>query len=410
MRRFVFVVISLLAAALFVLSCSTEEPESPAQTDDSLIVVNDGASRFKIVYGSAKPNAEGFAAFVSGTTGVSLPVVLDNAEESEYEILIGSCNRPEYKQVAADLSGTFGYSIKVVGSKLVVAGSDVTWVAFGLRALVKSLRENGLAGQNLNVSKDLAIKQLTDDPQMIARLIRQKYDFTLSAVQVLNQVPIGDIYVAQGAASDGKNMYIVMRNSGDTKAVVCKYDLKSYSLLGISSEFNGGHCNDMTFDTAGGRAIVAQGQSQGRILTPVDGETLAVQPNINIPVGSGAITYCPSRSQYAISQGGSTFHVTDASFKLLFTKSRTDKTGYTAQGMGSDDSYVYFPMSGSSDNVLVVYDWEGNFVTTLTLPVSIESESMCYAAGRYYVIFYGGSKTGAIVSEIIPTHYYSYTK
>ena len=410
MRRFVFVVISLLAAALFVLSCSTEEPESPAQTDDSLIVVNDGTSRFKIVYGSAKPNAEGFAAFVSGTTGADLPIVSDNAGTSEYEILIGTCDRPEYKQVAADLSGTFGYSVRVVDKKLVVAGSDVTWVAFGLRALVKSLREVGLDGQDLYVPKDLSVKQLTDDPQMIARLIRQNYSFTLSAVQVINQVPIGDLYVAQGAASDGQNIYIVMRNSGDNRAMVCKYDIKSHSLLGVSKEFNGGHCNDMTFDTAGGRVIVAHGQSEGRILTPLDGETLEVQRNLSIPVGSGAITYCPARSQYAISQGGSTFHVTDSSFQLLFTKSRTDKTGYTAQGMGSDDSYVYFPMSGSSDNVLVVYDWEGKFVTTLTLPVSMESESMFYAAGRYYVVFYAGSKTGAILSEIIPTHYYSYTK
>ena len=104
------------------------------------------------------------------------------------------------------------------------------------------------------------------------------------------------------------------------------------------------------------------------------------------------------------------FYVADGNFKVTLNTKRTDSTGYTAQGMGSDDSYVYFPMSGSKDNVLVVYDWAGKFVTTLTVPLTIESESMFYAAGRYYVAFYAGSKVGASLYEIIPVHYYSYSK
>ncbi|MCR5326100.1 MAG: hypothetical protein K6E37_05035 [Bacteroidales bacterium] len=165
---------------------------------------------------------------------------------------------------------------------------------------------------------------------MLARLIRQGYDFTLSPVLVLTHAPVEDIYVAQGAASDGEFFYFVLRNSGDTKAQVYKYSIKSGALVAESPVFNGGHC--------------------------------------------------------------------------------TDKTGYTAQGMGSDDSYVYFPMSKSkTDNVLVVYDWQGKFVTTLKIDLSIESESMFYAAGRYYVAFYAGSKVGMQLYEVKPVHYYTYT-
>ena len=102
--------------------------------------------------------------------------------------------------------------------------------------------------------------------------------------------------------------------------------------------------------------------------------------------------------------------MTDGDYKVKLSAGRTDSTGYTAQGMGSDDSYVYFPMSGSRDNVLVVYDWEGKHVTTLTVPVSLESESMFYAAGRYYVAFYAGSKAGASIFEIQPVYYYTYSK
>jgi len=57
-----------------------------------------------------------------------------------------------------------------------------------------------------------------------------------------------------------------------------------------------------------------------------------------------------------------TLYITDSDFKVLKAYHRSDKTGYTAQGMGSDDDFIYFPMSGHKDNILVVYDWNGNYV------------------------------------------------
>ena len=55
--------------------------------------------------------------------------------------------------------------------------------------------------------------------------------------------------------------------------------------------------------------------------------------------------------------------------------------------MGSDEDYVYFPMSGKKDNVLVVYDWEGKYITTITVPVSHESESMFWVNDTYYIAY-----------------------
>lgn len=403
---------ALIFALCALLACQPDDRTDivPVENDDELVLAKDGKSMFSIVYSADKPNASGLASFLSYYTGADIPVVRDNAAASEYEILVGQCNRSEYAQASADFAGTFGYSIKVVGHKLVVAGSDASWIALGLRALTSKLVVECLDGKNIVIPKDLSVKQTNSDPQMIARLISKGYDFNLTAESVLTHAPVGDLYVAQGAASDGKHFYIVMRNSADTKAVVYKYDMAGKYLVAQSEEFNGGHCNDMTYDAAKDLAIVAHGQSQGKILTPLNASTMEVLPNIDITVGSGAITYNQSRKSYAISQGGSSFYVTDGDFYVKLSTSRTDATGYTAQGMGSDDSYVYFPMSGSKDNVLVVYDWEGKFVTTLTVPVALESESMFYAAGRYYVAFYTGSKTGAAIYEIKPVHYYSFTK
>lgn len=204
---------AFLAACVVFAACNhAEEPVGPqVVTDDGLIVTSGGESAFRIVYASAKTNAEGFAAFLSDRCGVKVPLVLDSADPTDYEILIGECGRPECAEVAKDFAGAFGYSARVVGTRLVITGSDVTWTSFGLRAVVKELREECLDGQDLFVPKNFAVKQVTDNPQMIARLIRQKYDFTLNPVQVLNCPPAGRYYVAFYAGSKvGASLYEII--------------------------------------------------------------------------------------------------------------------------------------------------------------------------------------------------------
>lgn len=397
--------------AIALLSCGgKDEPEVPAgeaETDEALVIAKDGESLFSVVYTGSKSTVNGLCDYIKSATGVLLPCVVSTAPAADYEIVAGlSAARPEMAEVMKDIGSKSGYSIRVIGKRLYITGSDSNWLQLGIRALVRRIASSGwVKDGNLLIPKDISIKETTGDPQMIARLISLGCKFTITTSLVMRHAPQGDIKVAQGAASDGEYFYFVMRNTADDKAVVYKYDMRGLSLAGQSPEFNGGHCNDMAFDAGNRRLMVVHGQSQGKILTPVDAQTLAVSPNVSIPVGSGALTYNASRSSYAISQGGSTFYVADDAFKVTLSATRTDKTGYTAQGMGSDDSYVYFPMSGNSDNILVVYDWEGKYVTTLTVPLAIESESMFYAAGKYYVNFYS---SGAALYEITPVYYYSH--
>lgn len=71
----------------------------------------------------------------------------------------------------------------------------------------------------------------------------------------------------------------------------------------------------------------------------------------------------------------------------------------------------------SADSLLIVRGGEsaysivaasGRHVTTLTVPTTTESESMFYAAGRYYVNFYAGSAKGAMLYEIVPELTFKY--
>ncbi len=177
-----------------------------------------------------------------------------------------------------------------------------------------------------------------------------------------------------------------MREAADEGAVITKSRLSDGGFVARSEILRLGHGNDMTYDSKNHRLVCAHGHSEGKILTIVDPDTLEFIEDINIEAGSGAITYNAKRDIYAISQGGKSLHFLTSEFELIESLTRTDSFGYTAQGMGSDDNYIYFPMS-STDNILVVYDWEGNFVTKIQIPVNMESESMFWVNGKYYIAY-----------------------
>ncbi len=413
MRKFRHTLLTLFVAfaACAGTSCNKPTPSSTtdAETETDLIIAKEGVSQFSLIYSGNKRLVSGLDAFIQFYTGAKLNSATIYAEPSDYEIIVGYKGRTEISEALKELDAKFGYVVKVSGSKLVIAGTDVSWTSLGVKEFVRQAKESLLNGKDLIVPKNLNAKESSDNPQMIARLIKSGDDFELEASQLFSCSGGDGLTIAQGAAGDGTYAYIVMRNSADDQARIYKYSLSSYSQLDSSPIFNGGHCNDMTFDDAKGQLIVAHGQTQGKILTPVTAKTLTPLTDINISVGSGAITYNSSRGNYAISQGGKTLYITDGDFNVLKSSNRTDGSSYTAQGMGSDDEYIYFPMSGSSDNVLIVYSWDCKYITTLTLPVAMESESMFYAAGRYFVNFYQ-SGSGAVMQEIKPIMYYTFSK
>ena len=401
------------AGALAFLACSCHrdpaEPEIPVD-QENIRIAEAGVSPYSIAYAGDLNNAKGLAAALKDLTGAELPVYKEADKSSGREILLGATTRPETVEALSSMNGKEGFVIRVVGEKLVIAGTNDVWTALALYHFQDKVLKAGssLSDGNLILPKSLSRGEANADPLLIGRLLQRGYKFSLRATKVLSCPGDDGMTVAQGAASDGRFFYFVNRKSDESVSAVYKYNMTTKTAVARSTGFYAGHCNDMTYDSVKKRLVIAHGQSEGKILTPVDAATLTPQPNVTISVGSGAITYNATHGKYAISQGGKTFYVTDGDFKVELSKTRTDvSNGYTAQGMGSDDYYVYFPMSGSKDNALVVYDWEGKYVTTLTIPLTLESESMFYAAGVYYVNFYS---KGAQLYRIDPVFSYTYSK
>ena len=392
-------VAGIFAVALFA-ACSKEN-----KVAQNITITEGGQSTWTVAYNKLEGNAGEFLKAITKYTGWTPESYLETSKQNTNEILVGSTSRPETKEMLSGIKN--GFKIAFQGDKLVIAGTDETWTAVALyqfeRAILKSSKY--VSNGSLKLPEDYSLSASYDDPQTIARLLNYGYTFTLNAEKVMSCAGEGDVKIAQGAVSDGTSVYFVLRNSGDSQARVFKYDMTGKQIA-KSAVFDGGHCNDMTLNTRTGTLYVVHGSKAPKKLTPITAKDLSIGMDKTISVGTGAISYNAARNCYAISQGGDDLILCDAGFKKIQSYKRTDATEYTAQGMGSDDHYLYFPMSGSSDNLLVTYDWNGRFVTSLKVNVALESESMFYAAGNYYVNFHEKNK-GAQLYKVTPILNYS---
>ena len=245
----------------------------------------------------------------------------------------------------------------------------------------------------------------TEAPEYkLNELIKSGKDFTIGFKQVVYSPTYQNYYVGQGACSDGTYVYFILKTAADGEAIIAKHDLRRCYVVKRSEPIYVFHGNDMTYDSARNLLYIAHGSSEGKILTTVDPDTLeVVEQTVNITKGAGAITYSPERDVFAISQGGKNLRFLDSSLKVTGSVTR-EELPYTAQGMGSDEDFIYFPMSpkdDTRDNILAVYDWSGNYVTTIHLDTDRESESMFVVNGEYYVSFYFGD--GARLFKLIFT-------
>ncbi len=402
-----------LQIVFLLVSCEKYSPEvvanepgetSAIQVDTTVSVSVDDHPEYTIICGADSTNAKSFARFLSSFENVLFAG--GDGDVKEYEFIIGRTGRTESNWASEAING-FGYMVKSELNKLIITGSDETWTALALYAFEDYCTESGLAVKDslLTIPGNLVLKEEYEDPQLIAHLIQKGYDFTLDPEFVLSCSGLGNCTIGQGATSDGVYFYVINKNSNDTQSIIFRFDIPSLKWKGQSGYFNAGHSNDLAYNADKDLIIVAHGQSQGQILTLVRASDLSVISDVTIEVGASSVSYNSIRKLYAFSQGGTTLHFTDDSFNVVSSFKRTPPKGYTTQGMGSDDRYIYFPMSASGDNVIDVYDWEGQYVTTVHLPFSKESETMFYAAGDYYMNF---NHSGSELYRIKPVLYFKY--
>lgn len=227
-------------------------------------------------------------------------------------------------------------------------------------------------------------------------------DFTIKCEQIGSVPAIGDCSVAQGAVGNGKYAYFALKDAGDTKTIIAQYTISPFELVAQSEAFNGQHSNDLAYCSKDDQILVSH--SSGSAMTSIDGTTLKViKESFNCGINNSAITYNSKRDRYAYT-GGKVINISTRDFVLENKYDRSDATGYTTQGMGSDDDYLYFPMSTKGGNKMVIYNWEGKLIKIVDIKTTLEAESMFVIGDQYYLSCYaGGSKKGAVLYRITPS-------
>ena len=395
------------------------EPE-PEPVFEGLVMIDDNASAYRIVYSAASSaavagDATALAKQIKKLTGVSLPVATDDTPAEQYEILIGTTNRSESEEAAKTLP-THGYAISRSKDKLVVVATDDSMLALALYRLESEvLKKTESCGKGyLRVSDDLVLTESREAAMSVGEMMASEHSVVASSEFVLHGEQFTKkIRITQGAASDGKYAYFSVRRAGTdgVGGVIYKYDLTTHEKIAVSEEIAFGHGNDLTYDTKNNRIVISHGLSENHVLTMVDPETLTVIERIEITPSGSSISYNPWTDSYAMGEGNKIEYM-DAEFNLTKRIYRTDYAtqSYVNQGMGSDKDYIYLPLSHSTKekNMIVVFDWEGNPVKEVPLPEPHESESFFVVGDSYYITFYhNGQDAGTYLHRV--TFTLSYT-
>ena len=180
----------------------------------------------------------------------------------------------------------------------------------------------------------------------------------------------------QGGGTDGTYGYyllVEMLDSGDGRTKLVKVDLESWEIVMEVHDLMLGHANDLTYDPQHCRLLVTPCGPQMFFL---DVDSLMVTDVRTLQTQQYSIDYHAGRNQYVIGLSNSyDGAVLDEEFQLLHSYTGVFNRG-VRQGMACDDDYIYYLRYGTANNYIVVYDWEGTYITCLTLPMVGEAENL----------------------------------
>lgn len=99
---------------------------------------------YKIVVSSSANTVTNYAAselqsYISKATGTNLDIIKDNIDESEYEIILGQCNRSETNGIDFESLGEESYIIHNINKDLVIAANNKRGLLYGVYSFLEAL-------------------------------------------------------------------------------------------------------------------------------------------------------------------------------------------------------------------------------------------------------------------------------
>ncbi len=396
---------------------SVEQSEQSAECQD-FTFINNGNALYGIVRSveMGKPSASmtlslnGRIKELAGKyLGVTNDVDLqgESTPASEYEILVGNTNRTESAEAMTALE-PYTFAIKFVNAKIVIVGYNDSLLCdaieyFTANYLASDKVESGEGELRLLYTEDyVSVSAISDFSELVSSA--PALDSEAKVVYTVPR-PNTTIKTVQGGCLAGKYFYQAFlkkdgaSNEENNIVRIVKYDTEQKKVVKESADLALNHANDITYNSALDTLVVVHNNPNRTHVSYVDPETLEITETKIIEYKIYCIDYNEKTGNYVIGlSGGQSFMVVDADFKAVSEVFQpTEQTsGYTTQGCACDENYIYFVLYNK--NVITVYNWEGEFVTLVTLNVgSIEPENVSIAGSSLYV---GCASSGCKVFEI----------
>lgn len=198
--------------------------------------------------------------------------------------------------------------------------------------------------------------------------------------------------VQQGAATDGTHAYFILENQDQGLGSIWKVDMTDWHVVERAFELPIDHGNDMTYNPNTGLLVVVHNKPNYGTISMVDPQTLTVVDSRVLPYRMYGIAYCAERDQYAIGLSGSyDMVILDGDFSEVASYPGVD-SGLVHQGMDCDEHFIYFAQNSDDDlvNVIMAYDWSGQFITQVKVKNMQEIEAMFHVGSDYYLAFHSG--------------------
>ncbi len=236
--------------------------------------------------------------------------------------------------------------------------------------------------------------------EQLAEILRSSDSLRAQAKQIGLVRHDGVSHISQGGYTDGTYHYQLhikkdtASNEENNIVRLVKYDIAEETIVQISEPLPLNHANDLTYNPKRNVFLAVHNNPHREWVSVIDPETLSVIETVTIDFRIYSIDYNEARDRYVVGlSGGQTFRFLDADLKPVSDEvyEPTPLTiGYTTQGVACDDSFIYFVLW--QKNVITVYDWDGRFVTLISLAsIQEEPENISVIDGEIYI----GVGTGA---------------
>lgn len=347
-----------------------------------VIVTKDGAATPAAVYlqtalaGAAgyvceivsPQQAAGQPAFVFGSSG------MEGAQE-----IVSGLKKNEYRLL---LDGQIIWLCAGAGEDETAAAKMLVMGELGYERMSGKAKDTVLAIRHLNLTFTTEITKT------------EGYSVLLDPVF---RLPAEDAFtVFQGGCTDGRYAYYVLNNQTHHPYTnyIYKVDTTDWTIVKRSQELALDHANSLTYNEKLHQLIVSNYEPNRNMLTYVDADTLEITGRKIIGFNALSITYNAASDRYAFGlEGTYNFVVTDSNFQVLNYYEGLNY-GYIRQELECDDTFLYFTQS--SENHIIVHDWQGNYYTSIKLGQYVEVENLFFVDG---VIYTGFFSNGGVVYE-----------